>query len=353
MGVLIRQPGGQWHEPGTQGYDSEAALQHILHDHPSLVPGVSADAVACIEFQSGAGRADIVIVDSDGKLTLVECKLGANPQIRREVIGQVLDYASRIWRMDVEEFEQRWKQANGGLSPFEALSDDGAVRAAVAEHLASGHFNLVLAVDGLNDDVKRIVEFLNAVTLPETGVIVAEFAHAREAEVEILIPTSYGADLVEAKAAAPRTSGRTWTVEEYLKSCEDYDPASSKQVAELITAAKQAGFQIEGGKGASPSLNFGITADGIGLTWPLALFTYGSGLSKTAAVEVRFLYYRELDGLAPAIADSIEAQAGMVELVQEARRLDFKKRPNRPARDLTAEQLRALPRAVASVLRRP
>ncbi|WP_433876230.1 hypothetical protein [Sinomonas atrocyanea] len=249
MGILIRQPGGQWREPATQGYDSEAALQRILHDHPSLVPGVPADAVACSEFQSGAGRADIVVVDASGKLTLVECKLAANPQVRREVIGQVLDYASRMWRMEIGEFEQRWRQANGGSSPFEALGDaDGTTKAAVAENLKAGRFNLVLAVDGLNDDVKRIVEFLNAVTLPETGVMVAEFTHALEAGVEILIPIAYGAELVEAKSAAPHGRIRMCTEEEYLASCEEFDSASADQVAGLIAAAKQAGFQIEGGR---------------------------------------------------------------------------------------------------------
>jgi hypothetical protein len=284
---------------------------------------------------------------------LVECKLAANPQVRREVIGQILDYASRMWRMDIEEFEQRWKQANSGLSPFEALGDvNGTTRAAVAENLKAGRFNLVLAVDGLNDDVKRIVEFLNAVTLPETGVMVAEFTHALEAGVEILIPSAYGADLVEAKAAAPTGRGQTWTEDEYLASCMEFDSASGPQVAELLAAAKEAGFQVAGGKGVTPSLNLGIHADGLGLTWPLALFTYGSGPSKTAAVEVRFLYYRKQEGLAPAIADAIEADASLPELAQEARRMEFRKRPNKAARDFTIEQMRALPAAIASVLRR-
>ncbi|MCC9145925.1 MULTISPECIES: hypothetical protein [unclassified Arthrobacter] len=45
------------------------------------IPGVSADAVTCLEFQSTAGRADVVVLDVDDQVTLMKCKLASNPQI--------------------------------------------------------------------------------------------------------------------------------------------------------------------------------------------------------------------------------------------------------------------------------
>ena len=46
---------------------------------------------------SGTGKADVVIVDASGDITVVECKLAANPEIRRRVVGQLLAYSSAIW----------------------------------------------------------------------------------------------------------------------------------------------------------------------------------------------------------------------------------------------------------------
>jgi hypothetical protein len=111
--VLLRHSlTGAFRVPEVSGYAKEDQLQRILFKHPELVPGVTAPAVACREFQSGAGPADVVIVGADGSLVVVECKLASNPQIRREVVGQVLDYASRLWRMPIEEFESRWSERN-------------------------------------------------------------------------------------------------------------------------------------------------------------------------------------------------------------------------------------------------
>ena len=92
-GFLIRNAGGPWQTPSLFGYSDEAALQTILAEHPELLPGLEAPAVACTEFESGVGPADVVVVTDEGRFWLVECKLARNRQVRREVIGQVLDYA--------------------------------------------------------------------------------------------------------------------------------------------------------------------------------------------------------------------------------------------------------------------
>jgi len=106
--MLIRVGAQGWQSLGVQGYSNEAHLQQLLAEHPALVPGVGPDAVVCREFASGVGPADVVVLDRDGNLTSVECKLASNRQVRREVVGQVLDYASRLWRMPVQTFEAAW-----------------------------------------------------------------------------------------------------------------------------------------------------------------------------------------------------------------------------------------------------
>lgn len=187
MTLLIRTTGeGTWREPSGRGYDNEAALQAILAEHPDLVPGVDGAAIACREFESTVGPADVVILDGEGAITVVECKLRTNAEARRTVVGQVLDYASRLWQMDVDEFELRWRRADGGRDPFEQLGEDPTrLRETVAANLSAARFNLVLAVDVINDDLRRIVEYLNTITKPTTGVMLVEFTRYHEGDQEI------------------------------------------------------------------------------------------------------------------------------------------------------------------------
>ncbi|WP_431245325.1 hypothetical protein [Leifsonia xyli] len=350
MPILVRtSPGAAWSEPSESGYDNEAALQQILHEHPSLIPGVSDRAVACREFQSGVGPADVVILSDEGELTLVECKLAANPQVRREVIGQVLDYASRIWRMDVDAFEQTWKRAEKNeRSPFEQLNDDsGRIRAALQDNLTAGRFNLVLAVDDLNFDVKRIVEFLNAVTMPTTSVIVVEFTRARESGVEILIPTSYGSELAEVKKRQPGAARRTWKVEDFLRWCDEFDSPGALVVSEFLRALSAAGFEIQGGSAATPSLNCGITSRVLGRKWPVALYT---NPTRGALIEIRFTDFENSLAAQEALANKVEAITAIPIPVEEVRASGFHKRPNVPARQFSESQVRELAAAVSSAL---
>ena len=97
--LIVRQPGEAWSTPAVTSYTAESHLQEVLAGQPSLLPGVSSSPVAVRELQTGAGPLDVVVIDADGQITLVECKLASNAQIRREIVGQVLDYASSLWRM--------------------------------------------------------------------------------------------------------------------------------------------------------------------------------------------------------------------------------------------------------------
>jgi hypothetical protein len=95
-------------------YEAEAVLQGLLEHHPQLLAGyqMSRDdprrfLLVCREapvadHKGGDGRwsIDHVFVDQDGIPTLVEVKRSSDTRIRREVVGQMLDYAAngvRYW----------------------------------------------------------------------------------------------------------------------------------------------------------------------------------------------------------------------------------------------------------------
>lgn len=91
-------------------YD-ERWLQHLLFRNPSLIPTdelepVFSGAVAvCTELPTNVGPLDLVYMNEQGLLTLVECKLWRNPEARRKVVGQILDYAQEISRWSYEQLD--------------------------------------------------------------------------------------------------------------------------------------------------------------------------------------------------------------------------------------------------------
>lgn len=351
MAILIRDSAGGWREPTGSGYESEAALQVILFAHPSLIPGVGDGAVACREFQSTAGPADILVVDGEGALTVVECKLASNPQVRREVIGQVLDYASRLWQMPIDEFERLWRRADReGRSPFTELDDDeGRIRSAVQDNLNAGRMNLVLAVDQLNDDLRRIVEFFNTITAPNTGIIVVEFKRVFDSDVgiEILIPNSYGKELVEAKSIAERTWRPAWSATEYQEWCDANDPAGSDVIRALIARAKEVGFELVGGSAATPSLLFHLSVPGQGRVVPIALYT---SRDRGALIEVRFVELPNSPGYEERLASSIEHIPNIPIPIGQIRAEGFNRRPNISARLFDAEMIGKVVFAITGAL---
>jgi hypothetical protein len=348
---LIRTSGGPWREPASTGYENESALQEILYSHPALVPGVFGEPVACREFQSDIGPADVVIIDAEGSITLVECKLASNSQIRREIVGQTLDYASRLWQMSIESFEERWRKAEkSGQSPLATLDDsEGRIRDAVSENLRLGRFNLVLAVDRINDDLKRIVEYLNTVTVATVGVMVVEFARVVDGDTEILIPRTYGTELVETKA---KSSGakHQWSLQEYLDWCDAHDPVGAPTMRTLLDALRDNGYVISGGRAATPSLNIGLEVPGLGRKWPICLYT---DPVRGGLVEVRFSDFKDKPEYVDQFAQLVSAVPGIPVPVEEVRAANYGKRPNVPVREFTHHSVQQLAAAIASIGHHP
>src|SRR4051794_35475938 len=102
--MLIRPLGsGTWRSPDVTRYPDEDAIQALLAQSPELVPGIGSTRLAVArEVSLSAGYVDLVVVAPDGAITLVECKLKANPEIRRHVIGQILAYAATLWELSYE-----------------------------------------------------------------------------------------------------------------------------------------------------------------------------------------------------------------------------------------------------------
>ncbi len=353
--ILTRPLGGLWNEPQEVSYGREADLQQILADHPSLIPGVGEDAVACKELQSGAGPADLLVVDQAGGLTLVECKFAANRQVRREIIGQMFDYASAFWRMPLEEFEQRWLARAGKSLSDSVASANPDFASAVAANLAEGRFNIVLAVDAINSDLKRIVEYLNATSGPVTSVIAVEYKRLLTEHTEILMPTTYGEELAEAKAAASEWAQGRWTENECRMWMQDHDPVNLSKFDTLLEVARQHAIpfvaSLKRAKG-TPAGSLQVPLDNTGLAGHVYIYHY---TGTSTSIELSFTNVPKV-----AVADMLHDrtrqflnQLATIEEFQGAAAtlsgLGWKRRPNVLLSELSSDSLRRLVGAVAGL----
>ena len=89
-------------------YDSESVLQTALADHPEVLAGPTTTGedeawlllirremgVPSAENGAGTFSLDHLFIDGDGVPVLVEVKRSSDTRIRREVVGQMLDYAA-------------------------------------------------------------------------------------------------------------------------------------------------------------------------------------------------------------------------------------------------------------------
>src|SRR5437762_3440623 len=90
----------------------EGWLQRHLDEDPGLLPidDISSAWGPLVslgrELPLAVGFVDYMFVSPAGELTMVEAKLWRNPQARRAVIGQILDYASALSAMSYEDLER-------------------------------------------------------------------------------------------------------------------------------------------------------------------------------------------------------------------------------------------------------
>ena len=97
--------------PLTGGTFKEEWLQRILEQTPSILPTAEIAPIfaplICVAREvhvktddNNSGRIDNLYISKDGYLVIVETKLWNNPESRREVVGQILDYAKEVREWD-------------------------------------------------------------------------------------------------------------------------------------------------------------------------------------------------------------------------------------------------------------
>jgi hypothetical protein len=153
---------------------SEADIQELVHAHPGCLPIAEIDPMfsgpvpICTELNTPAGPIDIFMVTPSGLPVLVECKLWRNPEGRRQVVGQILDYAKELGRWSSSDLQREVsrrlnREGNSLLEMVRAVDsgvDEIQFNDALSANLRRGRFLLLIVGDGIRENAEAIAEYL-------------------------------------------------------------------------------------------------------------------------------------------------------------------------------------------------
>lgn len=260
---------GDLSEMTEERFDTEAALQTLIAEHPELLAGEQIDPhdpprwilvrrekgiADTSEAEYARWAVDHLLIDQNAVPTLVEVKRGDNRELRRTVVGQMLEYAahaSRTWTADelrrvfeaADEQQNRLAELLGEEEP-----DQDGFWADVETHLAAKRLRLLFVADEIPDELARVVEFLNE-QMPNVEVLAVEIKQFRGGSGQILVPRVIGALAAGPKTAASRGRANL-TRESFLDAFADERARSA--AARLLQVADSHGATVTPGvKGMS------------------------------------------------------------------------------------------------------
>lgn len=226
-------------------------------------------AVPCEDGGPARWAVDHLFVDQDAIPTIVEVKRQENTELRRQVIGQVLEYAanaSSYWR--VEELRKKFEETNGDaentLSERLGYAGDAdEFWQALKTNLQAGRVRLLIVADYIPPELRLIVEFLNQQMDP-AEVLALELRQFEGAGMKTIVPLVYGQTQEAQNKKRPGAPAREWTEEEvFSRIRQNLGDDFYKVATEIVSWFKAEGAEISTGKGATyGSIRAGVNAAG-------------------------------------------------------------------------------------------
>lgn len=274
-GVFVLKDDGTLVGMQEAPYDSEALLQKLLARFPGLLAGDQIDTAAprrwlLIDREVGVPDGDDVgrrwsldhlFLDQDAIPTLVEVKRGSDSRIRREVVGQLLDYAANgvaYWPVESlrAKFEERCRvdRKDSGATLADFLQGSVVPEAfwqLVRTNLEAGRIRLLFVADEIPAELRRVIEFLNS-QMKLTEVLGVEIRQFVGQDLKTLVPRVVG-QTEEASAAKGRSavSERQWDEVSFFEDLGTRHGAPAVEVArDLLAWAKRRKLRVWFGRGS-------------------------------------------------------------------------------------------------------
>lgn len=292
-GRIFNVSNGQLVEMVETPFADEDTFQDLLRQYPDLLTGDLEQSNSPrkwllirremgIAAEEGAGNRwslDHLFVDQEGIPTLVEVKRSSDTRIRREVVGQLLDYAANAvvhWSIDrvqsefIENCGREGCDPESRLAEFLGSADSENFWQKVKTNLQAGKIRLLFVADLIPAELKRIIEFLNTQMDP-AEVLGVEIKHYEGQGLKTLVPRLIGQT---AEAVSKKNPGSQATRKPNLTKEELQELADERGVGRLYSALVSKLSQVfEGITTTQSNISFGArlpnykgTAAIIGLT---------------------------------------------------------------------------------------
>ena len=281
--------------PLNEKHFQENWLQKIIHKNPQILPidDIESGFAPLIslgrEISTSVGYIDNLYISPNGYLTIVETKLWRNPEAKREVVGQIIDYAKELtnWNFTklndgVKNSSQLYNNNSKGIieliKDFENIEEHEEYKIIdnIERNLKRGRFLLLIVGDGIRESVEEMVDFLsNTPQIQFTlGLVELQFYKNPNVEGELIaIPNlitrtreitraivkienstngnvTIETDFIEEKVK-PITVRTTITEDDFFEQLQQNTDYESAEFAKHILATvKEKGYFVEWRQGA-------------------------------------------------------------------------------------------------------
>lgn len=281
--------------PLNEKHFQENWLQKIIHKNPQILPidDIESGFAHLIslgrEISTSVGYIDNLYISPNGYLTIVETKLWRNPESKREVVGQIIDYAKELtnWNFTklndgVKKSSQLYNNNSKGIieliKDFENIEEHEEYKIIdnIERNLKRGRFLLLIVGDGIRESVEEMVDFLsNTPQIQFTlGLVELQFYKNPNVEGELIaIPNlitrtreitraivkienstngnvTIETDFIEEKVK-PITARTTITEDDFFEQLQQNTDYESAEFAKHILATvKEKGYFVEWRQGA-------------------------------------------------------------------------------------------------------
>ena len=252
--IFLIDEDGKLKELKESGFLTEDVLQELLAKHPNLMAGNQIDPInprkwllisrefGVPDFKESGNRwsLDHLFIDQDGIPTLVEVKRSTDTRIRREVIGQILDYAANAvtyWRIEriIQLFEKTCdiEGVNADLKLTEFLSsnlESNEFWETVETNLQAGRVRMLIVSDIIPKELQRIIEFLNEQMSP-AEILGVEIKQYKQNLIKTLVPRVVGQTIVALDKKSIRNNREKWTEISFFEELEKNTDKTTKEIA--------------------------------------------------------------------------------------------------------------------------
>ena len=310
-GVFVLQKDGSLVEMTQQDYDSEDIIQELLVKHPDLLAGSLIDELnprkwilisrefSIPDQESSLGRwsLDHLFLDQDGIPTLVEVKRSSDTRIRREVVGQMLEYAANAvsyWDIAKIQFVYESRCENQGKDPekewkdrFQSDIEYDDYWLQVKTNIETGRIRMLFIADIIPIELKQIVEFLN-VQMDPAEVLALEIKQFIGDNQRTLIPRIFGQTVkTQLKKTSAAKMSKQWDEHSFLKEIEERlgkdALLTSKKIMEWGKKRNLRPWYGKGGRSGSYFLMLDHKDESY---WTFSIWTYGQ-------VEIQFQHMKK------------------------------------------------------------